>query len=336
MPKTPKLAERRVIQRLGLDFEIDPEGRIWRIRRNRVPCSPARAESEGSLGYLSVSFASENAWAHRLVYQHYFGDIPEGLFINHKNGNKSDNRPSNLEAVTHSQNRRHSYLVLGERPRQGNGAPKLTAAQVAEIRLRARGGESPRSLAQQHGVTYQCVLWTLHGRSWRTAESGYDPAVHKFVRTGQRGYKLSGEAERQMLIKLDSGASIKSLADEFRVSQATIAASVRRIRDGEPRTTERLQRQRQKGDLSMRQIARMREFAGGPQELRGGTDNWLIVRGWISVDWPPWPPAARGAGTITDAGTQALRDIEERLGRIEVDRRAHGHPTGPEEDTDAA
>lgn len=327
MPKAPKLAERGIIRLVGIDFEIDPEGRIWRIRNRGVPCSPSRAEYECSSGYLSVSFASENVWAHRLVYQHFYGDIPDGLFVNHKNGVKSDNRPENLEAVTHSANRRHGYRVLGEK--RVAAVAKLTPPQVAEIRGLARSGQAPRALAARYGVTYQCVQWALHGRTWRTAESGYDPAVHKFTRTGQRGYKLSSEAARQMLSEHEAGASMQVLATKFRVSIGTIAAAVRRERDGEVRTTEQLQRQRQKFDLSPRQIEMFRSFAEGQQELRGGSANWLLAKGWVRADYPSWPPSAAGTGTITEAGRVALHDVERRLASIDADASVQGRARGP-------
>jgi hypothetical protein len=46
---------------------------------------------------------------HRLVAEHFIGEIPPKMVINHKNFDKSDNRVDNLEIVTSSQNRLH-YL----------------------------------------------------------------------------------------------------------------------------------------------------------------------------------------------------------------------------------
>lgn len=52
---------------------------------------------------------------HREVVKAFIGDIPKQLQINHKNGIKNDNRVSNLEIVTQSENVIHSYKVLNRK-----------------------------------------------------------------------------------------------------------------------------------------------------------------------------------------------------------------------------
>lgn len=60
-------------------------------------------------GYKKVALMDEQGqphwyWIHRLIYQAFIGDIPQGYTINHKNEDKTDNRPQNLEAMTIQQN----------------------------------------------------------------------------------------------------------------------------------------------------------------------------------------------------------------------------------------
>ncbi len=98
-------------------LDIDPSGQIWKVKikngRSVKPVLPAprRAEYEATNGYLrlrvSVHGVRIRVSAHRLVFRHFFGDIPDGCVINHKNGKRADNRPQNLEAITQSQNVRH-------------------------------------------------------------------------------------------------------------------------------------------------------------------------------------------------------------------------------------
>ncbi len=50
---------------------------------------------------------------HRLVAQSFFSDFSTDLEINHKNGNKADNRLCNIELVTRSDNMMHRTYELG-------------------------------------------------------------------------------------------------------------------------------------------------------------------------------------------------------------------------------
>lgn len=50
---------------------------------------------------------------HRLVAQSFFSDFSTDLEVNHKNGNKADNRLCNIELVTRSENLIHRIYKLG-------------------------------------------------------------------------------------------------------------------------------------------------------------------------------------------------------------------------------
>lgn len=101
-------------------LSIDDQGRVWRNGR--------RAESKSSNGYLNVKATVRGSRitvsAHRLVYFHFRGEIKNGLVVHHKNDDKWDNRPENLEAVTHSENARLAY-ASGAWKLRGCCKPKL-------------------------------------------------------------------------------------------------------------------------------------------------------------------------------------------------------------------
>jgi hypothetical protein len=72
-------------------------------------------------GYLMVALCKNGKKSevpvHRIVCAAFHGEPPTDQHqVNHKNGNKKDNTPSNLEWVTASENQKHAYSVLDRKP----------------------------------------------------------------------------------------------------------------------------------------------------------------------------------------------------------------------------
>lgn len=89
------------------NYFIDKEGRVYNSKRNKYLkpyCD--------NLGYLQVALSKEGKLyhyrVHRLVATHYLEPIEGKPFVNHKNGNKKDNRLENLEWCTNRENMIHA------------------------------------------------------------------------------------------------------------------------------------------------------------------------------------------------------------------------------------
>lgn len=167
------------------ELEVRLDGSVWRLglkRGNRwtgetrfVACKPRRAENRTGLGYSQVRTVIDgkryHALSHRLVFLHFFGPIPPGLTINHKNGTKSDNRPENLELATYSEQIIHARNVLKIEGLRQDGArnnmAKLNDAAVREIRRRRAAGEPQKSIAEAFGVSHQAVSKITRGDRWK-------------------------------------------------------------------------------------------------------------------------------------------------------------------------
>lgn len=104
--------DRYVNSAIKYNDKVFRQGKILKFNKKRT-------------GYLSVDLTENNKIktmsVHRVIAQTFLGNYDENLQVNHKNGIKTDNRVSNLEMVTNSENIKHAYktglLVNGNKKR---------------------------------------------------------------------------------------------------------------------------------------------------------------------------------------------------------------------------
>jgi len=80
----------------------------WRERTANCVQIGARAGSNAGRGYRHVKYKKQTHMEHRVVWEMHFGEIPNGLHIDHINRNRSDNRIENLRLATPYQNRQNA------------------------------------------------------------------------------------------------------------------------------------------------------------------------------------------------------------------------------------
>ena len=121
--------------------EVSSHGRIRSIERiDRVMCPwgfeiDRRAKERilkpykvGKYLGIRLSMNSQNQYMHRLVAAAFVPNPDGGWEINHKDGDKKNNRADNLEWCTKSYNQRHATHVLGKRGGQfGPGRVRIPA-----------------------------------------------------------------------------------------------------------------------------------------------------------------------------------------------------------------
>ena len=142
-------------------LQVSTEGRV--ITRNK-----GMQLGDLSGGYYRVNRNYRIWLVHRLVAETFIPN-PEGKpQVNHKNGNKHDNRVENLEWVTNGENQQHAYDTGLKQGLKGelHGQNKLTGASVREIRQNTHG-LSQRALAAKYGVSRRAIRCVLDGTSWR-------------------------------------------------------------------------------------------------------------------------------------------------------------------------
>ncbi|HGM4943633.1 TPA: HNH endonuclease signature motif containing protein [Serratia marcescens] len=86
-------------ERLRSDFSSDAAHKIW---NRKFPGKVAGYKSTD--GYRHVRVDRENYICHRIIWVYHFGEIPEGMQIDHINHHRDDNRIRNLRLVTIREN----------------------------------------------------------------------------------------------------------------------------------------------------------------------------------------------------------------------------------------
>ena len=174
------------------ELEIDAEGRIWRVatrhgrgpkRGTKIyesgtrtsPCERRRTEHQTKQGYLQVTVMIARkktiAAAHRVVWVYINGQIPDGHTINHKDGDKANNRPSNLELATMSEQRIHAVNVLNVKRTRPKGSlhpkTKLIEADVLAIRDLKASGMMAKDIAERYEIDARVVSQICTRRTWQ-------------------------------------------------------------------------------------------------------------------------------------------------------------------------
>lgn len=152
-------------------YSVSDSGNIMAMNYANTGMLRLLTPTKTSGNYWRVSLTKggeqKTVYVHRIVMAAFVGPRPVGMQINHRNADKKDNRLSNLEYCTASENKRHaSQLGLcahGER----NGSAKLTAAQVLSIREEVTNGyRNGAEVARKYGVCKSTVNRILRGKNW--------------------------------------------------------------------------------------------------------------------------------------------------------------------------
>lgn len=107
-------------------------------------------------GYAYVTVSGRSIRAARLYYTRQFGEIPDGLTIDHTCRNRACVNPEHLEAVTLAENVRRKPST------------KLTMDDVRQIRKLAQS-MSNAEIARRFSVDASSVSRIITGRTWREA-----------------------------------------------------------------------------------------------------------------------------------------------------------------------
>lgn len=150
-------------------YEASDDGHIRNKKTKRI-----LREYVGKDGYLRTQFDGKTTTVHRAIATAFIPRVPNKHFINHKDGDKTNNQANNLEWCTRSENMKHAYehqlkSSLGVK----NGRCKLTGEQVNFIKATYLPGDDDfgaKALSKKFGVAPQTISAVACGQNWKTQE----------------------------------------------------------------------------------------------------------------------------------------------------------------------
>lgn len=171
------------------EYSITDDGRVWchgytiKVKsrwgtwceKTYKPHWVATNGSKDGKWYISVAIGKKHRKGykiHRLMAQAFIPNPKNLPEVNHKNGDKTDNRLENLEWCTHQENIDHSWVVSPHRkhkPLKGTSNPnhKLSEVQVREIRKRHANGECLLRMEKEYPVTRTMLRFIVQRKSWK-------------------------------------------------------------------------------------------------------------------------------------------------------------------------
>ena len=151
-------------------YEVTSDGDVYSLNYNKTGIRKRLSPGVTTGGYLQVHLQDGKSKrplkVHRIVLE-AFTDVAMKKTVNHKNGVRTDNRLSNLEWATSSENVKHSYDVLGRK--KFNGVElrvnKLSEEEVIEI-LHLKGKLPQKQIAKMYNVDQSNISYILTGKTW--------------------------------------------------------------------------------------------------------------------------------------------------------------------------
>ena len=121
--------------------------------------------------YMRVLITNEKgrkvALVHRVILETFVGPCPPGKESCHYDGDRTNNHIENLRWDTRKNNfvdrERHGHTMKGER----HHFTKFANKDIVDIRLRARMGETHKSIAKSYDVTRQTISYIVRRDTWK-------------------------------------------------------------------------------------------------------------------------------------------------------------------------
>lgn len=147
-------------------YYITNDGNVINIKNGKK----LRPQNNGN-GYLKITLTIEGIqiqrYIHRLVAELYVPNPNNKKQINHINGNKQDNRFSNLEWCTNSENQIHAHLLGLKKHGNELWNGKFSGNDLDKIRKMDLLGIKRYLIAREMGCSKSTISDILNGKRYK-------------------------------------------------------------------------------------------------------------------------------------------------------------------------
>lgn len=148
---------------LDTKVKVSSLGRV-RSRLGRI-LKPFKSHNGYSCVRISVKGKATNFKVHRLVAITFLG-LSDKKTVNHRDGDKLNNRIDNLEWSSHSENLFHATRVLGVRSGERSHLSKYDDIKIMSIITCLKAGMKKSNIAKELGVSPSLVCDIASKRAW--------------------------------------------------------------------------------------------------------------------------------------------------------------------------
>lgn len=182
-------------------------------------------------GYGRVSRKGKQRQAHRVIYEHFKGPIPDDLILRHTCDNPPCVNPSHLLTGTIQDNNQDAVDRMRHAFGERVWSSKLTEEQVIEARtLFATGKFTKKYLASKFGLTYGPMSQLLAGETWKHLPGARDAATERMPGELYGSTRLTESQVLKIRTKYASGShSQASLAIEFGLTATPMSQLIRGV-----------------------------------------------------------------------------------------------------------
>lgn len=208
-------------------YEASSLGRVRRVADGYVLKQKTTKSGYRATAVIDNQGNRKHVLVHRLVAMAFYGMPTAGLQCCHNDGDRLNNRPSNLRWDTIESN--HADKNQHGTARAGESHPRavLTEEKVKRIAALFRLGMSAKEISRKLHLSYTTVGRVTRGESW-TEASGLPRSTRKHNRTNY-GSLLTEEQVLAIVDRVRSGELPSHVQQDYQVNAGAIRSIMRGV-----------------------------------------------------------------------------------------------------------